>query len=468
MILPIKKRKFHALFITLCLVLGAYKWQDFQLPYYWDELGVYAQSAGYQYHHAVSLLPASVLPVLSRGHPLMFTFLMSAAMRMIGEGLLPVHLFCFAISVLLLLVVYLKVSQYFSPMAGLLSAVLLAMQAVFVAQSGFVLPEVCLALFIFLALSYYHEERFWLFALFASLAILTKESAIVLPLVVLTYSVLQWLLLGVRPAAVSLRGLVSIVMPYAVFGLFLLIQKQQNGWYFFPYHMEILSFHFVQMTEQLAHYRHFLLWEQGRWTISLLIIMGSLAAIFRGALLNRRIVLNIIPLFAIAFVAFVCFNALFAVYMDRYVLCALVLLSVAAGVSLSMMVSRLWVVTMVIMALLTISVKYYDTNEFHYDSDMSFRHQINVTQLAVDFAIDQSKHGIKVTGNFPVYYALCYPEAGYLFKGKVDTATSVGDSGYYFLYCDPGAYSDLGDSKTLIRTFHDGCCQVHVYWLGKP
>ncbi|MGK3893880.1 phospholipid carrier-dependent glycosyltransferase, partial [Enterococcus faecium] len=80
---------------------------------------------------------------------------------------------------LLLLAIYLKLSSFFSPLAGFLSAVVLAVQPVFVAQSGFILPEVCLALFVLLALCFYYEERFWLFALFAlfaSMAILTKES----------------------------------------------------------------------------------------------------------------------------------------------------------------------------------------------------------------------------------------------------------------------------------------------------
>ena len=36
-------------------------------------------------------------------------------------------------------------------------------------------------------------------------------------------------------------NILLVISPYLVFGAFLLIQKKQNGWYFFPFHLDNIA-----------------------------------------------------------------------------------------------------------------------------------------------------------------------------------------------------------------------------------
>ena len=188
---------YNWLFAVLLLLFIALKFNDLFLPYFWDELGVYAQCAVYQYHHGLSLMPVSVPAEYSRGHPLLLTFLNALMMKIFGTGVWVPHSFHLLISIALLIAVYSYTAKYFNRLTGLVSAVLLVTQPIFLSQSILLLPEVLLSLFLFLSLVTYFEKKYFLFGVFASLAVLTKESAVVLPCVVLAYSVLLFLFLQV-------------------------------------------------------------------------------------------------------------------------------------------------------------------------------------------------------------------------------------------------------------------------------
>ncbi|HWB62125.1 MAG TPA: glycosyltransferase family 39 protein, partial [Chitinophagales bacterium] len=156
----------HVLFAGVLVALFIFKWNDLHLPYFWDELGVYTQAADYQYHHGISLMPASVPAWLSRGHPLFFVALSASVLKLFGENVFAAHLFSLFISSVLLFVVYRKTTKYFDSLTALVAVMLLAIQPLFLAQSALVLPEITLALFVLLALTAYYEKRFALFALF--------------------------------------------------------------------------------------------------------------------------------------------------------------------------------------------------------------------------------------------------------------------------------------------------------------
>src|ERR1019366_3043834 len=132
--------------------LIAFKLHDVYLPCFWDELGVYAQAADYQYHHGLSLMPSSVPAVISRGHPLLFTFLNACAIKVFGEHVFVLHYFSLFISTMLILMVYLKTTKYFGQLTGIISVAILILQPLFLAQSAMVLPEIALAFFVFLSL----------------------------------------------------------------------------------------------------------------------------------------------------------------------------------------------------------------------------------------------------------------------------------------------------------------------------
>src|SRR5436190_472897 len=89
--------------IILCLVIGmvAFKWSYLSLPFFWDEAWPYSTAVHAMYNHGISLIPGSISPSISRGHPLLFYCMAAAWMKLFGTSVFAIHLFALLISVLL-------------------------------------------------------------------------------------------------------------------------------------------------------------------------------------------------------------------------------------------------------------------------------------------------------------------------------------------------------------------------------
>ncbi len=398
----------------MLIALVIYKWPDFFLPFFWDELGVYCEAVAYQYHHHLSLMPGSVSPEFSHGHPLFFICLNACVQRIFGPQLFVTHFFCFSISLLLLLVVYLKISRYFSPEAGLLSVLILAVQPVFLAQAALLLPEICLALLIFLSLCFYYENRFWLFAIFASLAAVTKEPAIALPAVVIFYSLLRYLVSKQKPQALKLMPVLLTLFPYLVFASFLLLQKMQNGWYFFPYHMDTVNFSLGVFGSQLRTYAVFIFREQGRYLITSVLVAGAIFSAVKGKWNSEKISRSFTWLLVLYCLAHLIFNSFFSIYMARYMTAFIVMFSVLAAASLTAISKNRYFLAITVLAISFAGYNNLESATFNYDADQSYTRQVKTMQQAISYIIHLAGPGGKVMANFPAYYALKYSEGGYL------------------------------------------------------
>jgi len=118
------------------------------LPYYWDEAWAYGPAIRTMESTGLGILPNALPPELSRGHPLLFHFLGAGWMKLFGTSVTAAHIFPLLVSVLLLVAVYAFGKKIFlSSKAGFTAAFALALQPIFLAQSGLLSPEVLLALF---------------------------------------------------------------------------------------------------------------------------------------------------------------------------------------------------------------------------------------------------------------------------------------------------------------------------------
>ena len=453
------------LFLLLALFC-AEKFNDLSLPYFWDELGVYAQCAVAQYHHGISFMPASLDPELSRGHPLLLTVLNASVMKIFGTSVVVPHVFHLAISLTLLLAMYYYIAKHFSSTAAIVSVALLMAQPIFLAQSVLLLPEVLLSLLLFLALVNYHQQNFFLYALFGSLAILTKESAIVLPLTVFAYSLWKWFFNGNGEQLFSWRHLFFVLTPCFVFALFLLVQKLQMGWYFFPYHGSSIEFSLPLFAHKFGEFMDVLFWNQGRywWKNILLVSLGFALLTNR---INRQSISNgLIPVFVFFIAAMLAFSSL-SFYGERYVLPALVVFSMVTGVALTTLCRRVIVIVPVVFFICAVSYCSPDYNGFNYDNDLGYRKQVSTLQKAVAYFENSTTGPVNVYGNFPAYFALRFAESGYL-KDNSKVALPIRsdfDEGY-FISANPGAVSYLNLDKydaQQVAVFTDGYARAEVY-----
>ena len=210
------------------------------LPYYWDEAWVYEPAVHAMRESGVSILPSALPPELSRGHPLLFHALATSWSLVFGDSRISLHAFALTTSLLLLLATYRLGAKGFSRAAGLCAALVLAVNEIFLAQSGLLLPEILLALFLVLAATAIVDRSTHRFTLWSTCALLTKESALA-PIALLT----AWICieeLAERSFRVgALTRVAPLLVPFLALGAFFSIQRLQHGWFLFPEHVDMIS-----------------------------------------------------------------------------------------------------------------------------------------------------------------------------------------------------------------------------------
>jgi hypothetical protein len=146
------------------------------LPYFWDEAGYYIPAA-LDFYRSWSLVPESTLPT---GHTPLVLMYLAMAWRAFGFSPLVTRAAMILVAAATVVALYALARRVATREAALWSAALLALSPMFFAQSSLVYLDLPAALFTTLAMRALLEERMLMFAVAASLAVLTKETAVVL------------------------------------------------------------------------------------------------------------------------------------------------------------------------------------------------------------------------------------------------------------------------------------------------
>jgi 4-amino-4-deoxy-L-arabinose transferase-like glycosyltransferase len=185
------------------------------LPYFWDEAGYYVPAA-LDIYHGWQLVPESTLPV---GHtPLVMVYL-AMIWHVFGFSPLVTRAAMILIAAATALITHALARRVLSREAALWSAALLALSPMFFAQSSLVFLDLPAALATTLCLLALIEGRMGMFAIAGSLAVLTKETAVVLLPVAWIYS---WRSrrTGQAPSLQSWLALTLPLLPLAAWTLY--------------------------------------------------------------------------------------------------------------------------------------------------------------------------------------------------------------------------------------------------------
>ncbi len=442
------------------MVLGIIliRWNALSMPYFWDELGVYILSSMHLADNGLSLLPSAVPVEFSRGHPLMCPFLFGSWMSVFGTSVLSAHSAALVFSILLLWATYILGKDLFNRSAGILAAGFLMMQALFLAQATLVLPEVLLALFITLSLVFYFRRSMLLYALFGSMAVLTKETAIVLPLVLIVLELIFFLFDKHKPfvADVLKRSFIWAI-PLLVFAAFLGIQKVQNGWFLYPYHTSLMSADFGEILARLLAVLKFLFLEQGRMFFLPFVLFGLFNAFGNSERRKMLVLLSVIG-------AFVLFSSL-NFFMERYLLLLLpiaMILTAYGLINIPKLGKQLFVV-----ALLVIPVFFWHPNSFSYDYNLSFEEQLSVQKQASEYLEENSLNDENIAANFPLIVGLRDPRLGFVKSDFSNSRAKYFENAEYCVISKPGA--DMKNFKKekyeKIKSFSNEISEVTIYKL---
>jgi 4-amino-4-deoxy-L-arabinose transferase-like glycosyltransferase len=383
-------------------------------------------------------MPKHLPPELSRGHPLFLVFVFGALFRIFGATVFVAHAFMFLVALGLLVSVFHIARTHWNTAVAFAATLLVMVQPLFLAQSTLLLPELPLALATLWTLHAFFRQRYLLAGICLALAIFIKETALVmgpvLGLIVLT----AWI--RKRPTWKSaLAAVLALVLPAALYGLFLLVQKKQNGWYFFPLHEHHVNFAWAAMRGKFRDYLNFVFVEQGRYPLSILIGAWVTYRLF-GKRENGPRFPHAIAYFLGLFIASLIVFSAGNFFMKRYMLCVLVplaMLGARAAYELGREQAR---VLFPLVALLAgLSLNEAASPSFNYDYDMSFREVVRMQQeattyventIGVDkptltifppiFGLEDPRFGY-ATRKFTRYSHLPMPDAEYAFVSEVYT-----------------------------------------------
>lgn len=408
----LQKRKYELglLLILVCLVI--YKLPFLKLPYFWDEAWPYSVGVNEMYKHGLSLLPGAVPPFIARGHPLMFHFLAAAWMKMFGTSLISGHAFAMAVSLLLVVTVYISGTRFFSNRVGFIAALLFAAQPVLISQSAFLMPEVMVGLWAMLAFYFYFQKKAILFVLSASALILTKEPGAMVIVTLFFYETGIFLFSDPRIFRDLLRKLVLIVLPVFMAGLYFLAQKIKFGWFLYPFYMDHLSSNWINVKENLPSGAAYVFIYYGRNGLSIFIIISIVVLLLkkeRAFSADQKKILGILSCFVVFFLLFSTVNY----YIPRYLLCAFPPLILTATALMDKAFGRRPVIYALIISGLVGTFIYFYGNGIK-NGDIDYSPSIRTDMQVVSFCEQAHLQQAHIFANSVLRIDFNEPVAGYL------------------------------------------------------
>ncbi len=289
------------------------------------------------------------------------------------------------------------------------------------------------------------------------MAILTKESAIIIPATTLLFLFLE----AIRERDIfSLKRLsvfcVSLI-PLVVFGVFLLIQKKQNGWYFFPEHVGYIKLN-ADFGDKLLDPLKDLFIRQGRWLPGLFFCIGLYKAWTSGQKEEKRYFA-----FTGILIALAVLSAALNFYLTRYMLYVLPFVIVGAFYGLNTVIAGfrkpafiallcLFCITDVIFCIAEMN-----TNKFHDAADMGYKDLVLCEKEALRWAEQQPWRDSLTATNFPVTPALTDLRYGYITTLPFPVTSQSDNSAKHAILFHMGDEKNPGSTSGrqyhIIRTF---------------
>ncbi|MCX6247827.1 MAG: glycosyltransferase family 39 protein [Bacteroidetes bacterium] len=415
----IRNRPYELLTTLAILVFILFKLPDIGIPYHWDEMGVYVPAAFRMMDNGhISLLPASIEPLYSRGHPLLFTFCNALVFKLFGETVTVGHIFALFLGVATLILFFLLAKSLFSKKIAFFATVLLMAQPIFFTMAVQVLPEMMVAFFTLLSFYGILNKKWVIYALGGSLAMMTKESAIAIPATALIALLIETIrekdLLTLKRMKLFLLG----ATPLLVFGLFLIIQKVQNGWYLFPEHLGYIHWVPAKLSKEAGRLFNDMLTGQGRWLTGIPFLAGIVLALFSKRLKIEAKGKNLWT-FAL-FILLVFIFCLVNYYLTRYILYVIPFIILGGTWTVLTMLEKVFAnlkgaqwVTVGLFCIYGVQLGHTNMMKSPDTCDMSYKRVVNVTQQAIRWA-EQNWSKDTIEANFPVFQAIEDPRNGYL------------------------------------------------------
>jgi len=314
------------------------------------------------------------------------------------------------------------------------------------------------------------------YAIFSSLAMLTKESAIVIPATLLTMLFIESIYLKDLFSLKRLWQFLFGAFPLFVFTIFLIIQKIQNGWFLFPEHIGYIHWGIGQLLRGAWRIFQDIFISQGRWMIGIAFLFGTGICFFYRQLISesKRKVFYIFFLFIIIAAIFADVNY----YLTRYLLYVIPFVVLGGTYFVIFIIEKVFTSQKVIQWLAIIFFTSSGLELAHKNMsvspdtcDMSYKLVVNVSKQAINWAEQNWPHDT-LEANFPIYQGLEDPRNGYLKGNSIPFSANfqkLTKHGLLFFLWEEGNIP-IGSSLKyhIIKTFDDGYAHVAAVEYESP
>jgi hypothetical protein len=256
------------------------------------------------------------------------------------------------------------------------------------------------------------------------------------------------------------------ILPVLSFALFILIQKYQRDYFFYPLHTSLLAFDGYTIEHRWHEFRDFLLWEQMHYILLLawLIYVPSIRP-FKSINWRQNSII-----FPVIFIGGVCFSVL-NYYLSRYTIFFMVplycFLIISADTVANTKKSHVYSLLLIGIGIITALLNIKGSKEFK-DTDFSYTDHATNLQATVT-ALDSNLYaGRTIRMDFPL--AACYwgDKNGYT---RTADYTIVYDKNLYAEFevlTYPGNMADTAKLPTeakLIQSISNGYAYARIYRL---
>jgi len=482
------------LFPFILIAVFLIKFPQLSLPHFWDEAWSYSPAVQYMYENHVSLLPGSIPPELSKGHPLLFFFLSASWMKIAGPSLFSKHSFALLVSLLYLSSIFYIVRRLFSGRVALIAALLTAFQAVFLAQSSMLLPEIMLAFFTLWTLYFYISKKKLLFLISGSLMILTKETGVFMLILIFLWDLISFLCRenskkenqgyeprgNPRPRVPEQAGRNSageikkqigtsllLAAPFLVFGLHLIAQKHSFGWFFYPEHISLITGFHEGLIQMGFYAEHFFL-DHAQIYIVVTLLTAFILHFFVKEKIPRDQKKTLWMVFL--FTAFYFLASSFLFFSPRYLISIHIMLIILCAFYMDFVTKKMPVVTALISVLLAGSLlhsSYY--LRLNGDYDLGYVYALKLQKQAVDFCEKNNLFDKVIYSGFLIRENMTCKSAGFLTdKPFTKFVSSPNDNPEYLIFSniewDPN-YDKVKDNKsdTLLQHYDESWMWMEIY-----
>ena len=386
-----------------------------KLPYFWDEAWSYMAAVRKMAEAGPSIMPGAVPLEYCKGHPQLFYFIAACWFNTFPCDIFYMRLFPLVFSIVLLIAFYFGLRKVSNPTIARMGVVLLGVQSMFLAQSIMVLPEMMLSLWLILAFFAFIRSNYKIYALWGSLMVMTKETAMIFAAVfVLCYLTGNFEKIKDRN---FVRNLSLVVSPLMVYFVFLVFHKLAFGVFFYQEHLGYISFRWDTMWRKLGSAFVTAFVHYGRLSLLLFLIGAIFFLLWKKIRLKNRNALVCLAIMIPSYLIFLSLNF----YSPRYTLSILILMILSFSMlfeSIPLSTGFKWVTVILISS---VCLFYSLNSKREIDIDLGYVEVIDVNKKMVRYCEKMGFYNDPIAASFNINIGLKDKNAGFLSGERIFT-----------------------------------------------